>query len=71
MAEIVRIERGWIYVRGERADDGGVVPTPGRELQLSPVDAWQERHTVGVPMSAIWKSSAQRLAFWRRAKRVR
>jgi len=64
MAEIKRIERGWIYVDGRRADDGGLELGTGDELRLSPFDALQERGEI--PAGAILKASVQRLAFWRR-----
>jgi hypothetical protein len=64
MAEIKRIERGWIYIDGRRADDGGLQFGTGDELRLSPFDALQERGEV--PSGAILKASVQRLAFWRR-----
>jgi hypothetical protein len=64
MAEIKRIERGWIYVDGRRADDGGLELGTGDELRLSPFDALQERGEIAA--GAIVKASVQRLAFWRR-----
>jgi hypothetical protein len=64
VAEIKRIERGWIYVDARRADDGGLEPGTGDELRLSPFDALQERGEI--PKGAILKASVQRLAFWRR-----
>lgn len=64
---VKRVQRGWIYVEGKRADDGGfLLGTPGSELKFSPVDAFQERQAAEIPMSAILKASVQRLAFWRR-----
>jgi hypothetical protein len=61
---IEKVERGWIYVRGARADDGSIAfsDTSG-ELRLSPFDALRERQ---IPRGAILKASVQRLAFWRR-----
>jgi hypothetical protein len=64
MAEIKRIERGWIYINGRRADDGGLRFGTGDELRLSPFDALQEHGEI--PSGAILKASVQRLAFWRR-----
>ena len=64
MAEIKRIERGWIYIDGRRADDGGLELGTGDEMRLSPFDALQERGEI--PAGAILKASVQRLAFWRR-----
>jgi hypothetical protein len=64
VAQIKRIERGWIYVDGRRGDDGGLELGTGEELRLSPFDALQERGEI--PASAVLKASVQRLAFWRR-----
>ena len=64
MAEIERIERGWIYVDGRRADDGTLQFGTGDELRLSPFEAVQERGQI--PAGAVLKASIQRLAFWRR-----
>ncbi len=66
MAEIKRIERGWIYVDGRRADDGTLQFGTGDELRLSPFDALQERGQI--PAGAVLKASIQRLAFWRRCR---
>jgi hypothetical protein len=63
VAQIDRIERGWIYVDGARADDGSIAFGTGGELRLSPFDALSEKQ---IPRSAILKASVQRLAFWRR-----
>ena len=59
MSEITSIDRGWITIR----------TTDGSELRLSPADAIQDRTEHQIPWSAIWTSSVQRLAFWRRASR--
>ena len=64
MAEDIRVQRGWITLNATRGDDGRLVPGTGGEVRLSPFDALRERDVV--PMSAIWKASVQRLAFWRR-----
>jgi hypothetical protein len=66
MAEITRVERGWIIVNGTRSDDGRLVFGTGDEIQLSPFDALQERRDANIPAGAILKASVQRLAFWRR-----
>ena len=66
MAEVIRIERGWIVVDGTRGDDGGIVPGTGEEMRFSPFDAVQERREAKIPWGAILKASVQRLAFWRR-----
>jgi hypothetical protein len=66
MAQDMRIERGWIYLHGTRQDDGTVKLGGAEELKLSPFDAIAQRREVPVPMSAVWKASVQRLAFWRR-----
>jgi hypothetical protein len=63
MSQIDRVERGWIYVKGTRADDGSIAFGPGGELRLSPFDALREKQ---IPRGAILKASVQRLAFWRR-----
>jgi hypothetical protein len=63
MLDILRVERGWIIVKGTRGDDGRIVPGQG-ETRLSPFDALQEAGEV--PRGAILKASVQRLAFWRR-----
>lgn len=59
MSEITSIDRGWITIRTE----------DGSTLRLSPADAIQDRAEHQIPWSAIWKSSVQRLVFWRRASR--
>jgi hypothetical protein len=59
MSTITSIDRGWITIRTE----------DGSTLRLSPADAIQDRAEHQIPWSAIWKSSVQRLAFWRRASR--
>jgi hypothetical protein len=64
MAEDIRVQRGWITLNATRGDDGRLVRGTGGEVRLSPFDALRERDVV--PMSAIWKASVQRLAFWRR-----
>ncbi len=64
MAEIRRIERGWIYIDGRRSDDGKLVFGTGDELRLNPVEALQDRDQI--PLSAALKASVQRLVFWRR-----
>jgi hypothetical protein len=66
MAEITRVERGWIIVNGTRSDDGRLVFGTGDEIQLSPFDALQERRDAHIPAGAILKASVQRLAFWQR-----
>jgi hypothetical protein len=63
MSHIRRIERGWIYVDGTRADDGSITFGTGGELRFSPFDALRESQ---IPRGAILKASVQRLAFWRR-----
>ena len=63
MSHIDRIERGWIYVDGTRADDGSITFGTGGELRFSPFDALREKQ---IPRGAILKASVQRLAFWRR-----
>jgi len=63
MSQIERIERGWIYVNGTRADDGTLSFGTGGELRFSPFDALREPQ---IPRGAILKASVQRLAFWRR-----
>jgi hypothetical protein len=63
MSPIDRIERGWIYVKGTRADDGSLDLGSGGELKFSPFDALREPQ---IPRGAILKASVQRLAFWRR-----
>jgi hypothetical protein len=63
MSDIRRIERGWIYVDGTRADDGSIAFGTGGELRFSPFDALREKQ---IPRGAILKASVQRLAFWRR-----
>jgi hypothetical protein len=60
----MRVVRGWIYVNATRGDDGKLVLGTGEEMKFSPFDALHERPQI--PMSAIWKASVQRLAFWRR-----
>jgi hypothetical protein len=65
MAEIKRVERGWIIVDATRSDDGRLLPGTGEEMRFSPFDAVQERDA-GIPWGAILKASVQRLAFWRR-----
>jgi hypothetical protein len=64
MADIKRVERGWIVVDASRGDDGRLRFGTGEELRLSPFDAVQERPDI--PAGAILKASVQRLAFWRR-----
>jgi len=66
MADDLRVERGWIYLQGQRLDDGRVERGSGGELRFSPVDAIQERRAVDIPAGAIVKASVQRLVFWRR-----
>jgi hypothetical protein len=66
MANELRVERGWIYVRGVRQDDGTLKLGVGDELKLSPFDAIAQRKDVPIPGSAVLKASVQRLAFWRR-----
>ncbi|HZO36626.1 MAG TPA: hypothetical protein VFB41_07090 [Solirubrobacteraceae bacterium] len=66
MADDLRVERGWIYLQGQRLDDGRVERGSGGELRFSPVDAIQERRAVDIPAGAILKASVQRLVFWRR-----
>jgi hypothetical protein len=61
--QIDRVERGWIYVRGTRADDGSIAFGGSEELKFSPFDALREKQ---IPRGAILKASVQRLAFWRR-----
>jgi hypothetical protein len=63
VSHIQRIERGWIYVDGTRADDGSLSLGTGGELRFSPFDALREKQ---IPRGAILKASVQRLAFWRR-----
>jgi hypothetical protein len=63
---IRRIKRGWIYVDATRQDDGSVKLGTGGEMRLSPADAVSQRKEIPVPMSAVWKASVQRLAFWLR-----
>ena len=63
MSQIERVERGWIYVNGTRADDGTLSLGTGGELRFSPFDALREPQ---IPRGAILKASLQRLAFWRR-----
>jgi hypothetical protein len=65
MADIKRVERGWIIVDATRADDGRLVSGTGEEMRFSPFDAVQERGAQ-IPWGAILKASVQRLAFWRR-----
>ncbi len=60
----MRVVRGWIYVEATRGDDGKLVLGGDDEMKFSPVDALHERPEI--PMSAVWKASVQRLAFWRR-----
>jgi len=66
VADDLRVERGWIYLQGQRLDDGRVERGSGGELRFSPVDAIQERRAVDIPAGAILKASVQRLVFWRR-----
>ena len=64
MSQVERVERGWIYVNGTRADDGSLdLGGGGGELRFSPFDALREPQ---IPRGAILKASVQRLAFWRR-----
>jgi hypothetical protein len=65
MEENFRVERGWIIAKATRLDDGRVVLGEG-EMRLSPFDALQSRREAQIPVSAIFKASVQRLAFWRR-----
>jgi hypothetical protein len=65
MEDNFRVERGWIIVKGTRLDDGRVVLGRG-EMRMSPFDALQGRRDTQIPLSAIFKASVQRLAFWRR-----
>jgi hypothetical protein len=66
MAEDMRIERGWIYLKGARQDDGTVKLGGEQEMRFSPFDAIGQRKEVPIPLSAVWKASVQRLVFWRR-----
>ena len=66
MSEILRIERGWIYVNGTRQDDGTIELGTGDELRFSPFEAVSERHDAQITWSHILEASVQRLAFWRR-----
>jgi hypothetical protein len=63
VSRIDRVERGWIYVKGARADDGSIAFGADGELRFSPFDALREKQ---IPRRAILKASVQRLAFWRR-----
>ena len=62
---IERVERGWIYVKAARQDDGSLSLGEG-EMRFSPFDALGERREAQIPFGAILKASVQRLAFWRR-----
>jgi hypothetical protein len=66
MSEILRIERGWIYVNGTRQDDGTIELGTGGEMRLSPFEAVSERKDAQITWSHILEASVQRLAFWRR-----
>ena len=66
MTEIVRIERGWIYVNGTRQDDGTIKLGTGGEMRFSPFEAMSERGDAQITWGNILKASVQRLAFWRR-----
>ncbi|WP_157592456.1 hypothetical protein [Solirubrobacter soli] len=66
MSHVERIDRGWIYVDGNRADDGSFTLGSGGVLRFSPFDAIRDRQAAQIPWSAILKASVQRLAFWRR-----
>ena len=63
MNRIDRVERGWIYVKGSRADDGSIAFGGHGELRFNPFEALGEKQ---IPRGAILKASVQRLAFWRR-----
>lgn len=66
MGESVRIERGWIYVKGTRRDDGTIELGAGGEMRFSPFEAVSERQGTQITWGDIFTASAQRLAFWRR-----
>jgi hypothetical protein len=66
VTEILRIERGWIYVNGTRQDDGTIELGTGGELRFSPFEAVSERQDAQITWSHILQASVQRLAFWRR-----
>jgi hypothetical protein len=66
MTENRRIERGWIYVRAVRRDDGALELGTGDEMRFSPFDAISERRQTQITWGDILKASVQRLAFWRR-----
>jgi hypothetical protein len=66
MAETPRIERGWIFIKGTRRDDGSIELGTGGELRFSPFDAMSQRQDAQITWGQILKASVQRLAFWRR-----
>jgi hypothetical protein len=66
MTEILRIERGWIYVNGTRQDDGTIKLGTGGEMRFSPFEAMSERGDAQITWGNILKASVQRLAFRRR-----
>jgi hypothetical protein len=53
MSHIERIDRGWIYVDGRRADDGSFSLGSGGVLRFSPFDAIRDRRAAQIPWSAI------------------
>ena len=66
MTEILRIERGWIYVNGTRQDDGTIKLGTDGEMRFSPFEAMSERGDAQITWGNILKASVQRLAFRRR-----
>ncbi len=66
MNESTRIERGWIYIRGTRQDDGTIELGSGSELRFSPFEAVAQRRDAQITWGHILTASLQRLAFWRR-----
>jgi hypothetical protein len=65
MSENVRVERGWIYIKGTRQDDGTIAMGSG-EMRFSPFEAISQRRDAHITWGHILKASVQRLAFWRR-----
>lgn len=66
MSEGLRVERGWIYVRGTRQDDGTIDRGAGGEMRFSPFEAISQRQDAQIAWADILVASVQRLAFWRR-----
>jgi hypothetical protein len=66
MGQSPRIERGWIFIKGTRQDDGSIELGTGGELRFSPFDALSQRQDTQITWGHILKASVQRLAFWRR-----